>query len=435
MKNWLAKNRWSAWVLFLIIGLAIGRLTSTSNDESATVVVEESASEIWTCSMHPQIRKSKPGKCPICNMELILVETEVQEEESNSNELQMSESAIKLAQIQTTVVTKQNPEKKVYLLGKVKPDERLIFSQTVHVPGRIEKLHINFTGEKVYKGQKLASIYSPELITAQKELFEVLNNPNINSGLLAATRNKLKSWKFSDQQIKQLEEKGELQTNIDILSDYTGYVFKRNVTLGDHVMEGQSLFQIIDLKNVWMMFEAYEGDLSWIKKGDEVEIEIRSLPGKMLKGKVNYIDPFINPQTRVASVRVELKNSNTLLKPDMFANGVIKAKLPMDGNALLIPKSAVLWTGKRAVVYVKVINRKNPTFVMREVVLGEDAGDLYVVREGLMEGEEIATHGVFRIDAAAQLAGKPSMMNPGVGNDKKEKKEDHSGHNMEKKKN
>jgi len=442
MKN-ILKNKWITIGIVLILGIVIGNFMgggNSSNEETATHERDEVKAEIWTCSMHPQIQQDGPGQCPLCGMDLIPLDNSMDSEEALPDEVPMSDAAMKLAEIQTYVVKLEKPEKEIRLLGKVKPDERLMYSQTAHFPGRIEKLFINFTGEKVYKGQKLASIYSTELITAQKELFEVLKNESTSPALVDAARNKLKQWKFTDNQIARIEESGKVQTEIDILSNYNGYVMMRMVSEGDHVKMGQKLFKVVDLSRVWLLFEAYENDLPWVKLGDELSIELKSVPGEIFKGKVAFIDPFINPKTRVAYVRVEMNNAKGLLKPDMFANGIITSKLPIKEEVILVPKSAVLWTGKRGVVYVKIPNREHNSFIYREVILGEDAGDFYIIKKGLEEGEEIATNGVFKIDAAAQLAGKKSMMNPtggkvATGHDHSggdEKEMEMSGMNMEK---
>ncbi len=197
-----------------------------------------------------------------------------------------------------------------------------------------------------------------------------------------------------------------------MLSPISGTVMKRHVALGDYVKEGSPLFQLTDLKSVWVMFDAYESDLPWIKKGDHVALTIPSIPGQDFEGRVAFIDPFINPKSRIAKVRIELPNAGLRLKPEMFANGVLHSKIATSSKHLLIPKSSVLWTGKRAVVYVKVPERDSPSFIYREITLGPEAGNFYVVADGLAEGEVIAVNGVFKIDAAAQLEGLPSMMNP-----------------------
>ena len=419
----LINNKWVQITLVLVVGIIIGKfmfsgstpVAPSANEEAHAHVEDENG--IWTCSMHPQIQKETPGKCPICGMNLVPVDMDMDMEtyETNPNEVAMSDEAMVLAEIQTYTVRKERPEKELRLLGKVKADERLTYSQTAHLPGRIEKLYINFTGEKVYKGQKLASIYSPELVTAQKELLEVLKDENTHPVLVEAAKEKLRQWKLTKDQIIALEKSGKVKQEMDILSNYNGYVMKRLISEGDHVMEGTTLFEVIDLSDVWVLFEAYENDIPWVKLGDQIKIDLKSLPGKVFEGKVAFIDPFINPQTRVAYVRIELDNSKGLFKPGMFANGVMKSKLKNAEDVILVPKSAVLWTGKRAVVYVKIPNRKHNTFIYREVVLGTEAGDYYIISSGLTNGEVVATNGVFKIDASAQLAGKKSMMNPDGG--------------------
>ena len=405
----------------LILGIILGNIFSGGNSEVTTKngeheYVQDPVTKIWTCSMHPQIRMDKPGDCPICGMELIPLEgTSNTSGNIASNEIVMTEEAIQLANIQTSIVTKSNANKEIRLLGRVKPDERRLYSQVSHIPGRIERLYINFTGEKVYQGQKIVRLYSPDLVTAQKELFEAIRSKDIYPQLYTASRNKLKLWKLTDKQIDAIEKSGAVNEQVDIYSNYSGYVMKRNVELGDHIMAGGNLFDIANLNTVWVMFEAYESDIPWIHINDEVEFTIQAIPGKTYKGKVTYVDPFVSSNTRVAKVRVELKNPSNKLLPEMYANGIIKANLKNIKDAIMIPKSAVLWTGKRAVVYVKVPHEKIISFVYREIILGEDLGDFYIVKNGLKEGEIIATNGVFRIDASAQLLGQKSMMNPEGG--------------------
>jgi Cu(I)/Ag(I) efflux system membrane fusion protein len=370
----------------------------------------------WTCSMHPQIQQDKPGDCPICGMDLIpLASMDAGGEDVDPNEIMMTESAAKLADIQTLKVVKGNPEKSIHLQGKIHADERRIAELTARFGGRIEELFVNFTGQNVRKGQKLATIYSPDLVTAQRELLEAVALKQTRPGLYSAAKGKLKLWDLNDEQIKSIEAQGEPMLYFDILSPISGTVTMRHVTFGDYVKEGTALFKVVDLTNVWALFDTYESDLPWITINDKVEFSIQSLPGKSFEGKVSFIDPFIDAKTRVAKIRVELKNPKMEVKPEMFVNGIVHSKVAASEAQILIPKTALLWTGKRAVVYVKVPNRENPSFIYREIVLGPEAGNFYVVAEGLEEGEEIATNGVFKIDAAAQLQGLPSMMNPDGG--------------------
>jgi len=420
MKIKIDKRNFRNYALILVAGLVLGWLFFHGSENKTKAVPDhtEEAEEatIWTCSMHPQIRMDKPGKCPICGMDLIPLETlSASNKDINPDEIELSESAIKLAEIQTMPVRRDYSNKEVYLLGKVKPDERNIAELTSRFGGRIETLFVNFTGQNVSKGEKLATIYSPELVTAQKELIEAVEYKESNPAFYRAARNKLKLWDLTESQIDGIEIEGEPQNYFDVLSPISGTVTMRHVSLGDYVKEGNALFQVINLRRVWVMFEAYESDLPWLHEGDKVEFTVQSLPGESFTGKVTYIDPFLNPRTRIANVRVEVNNPDLELKPEMFANGIIKPRVSSTSKDLLIPKTSVLWTGKRAVVYVKDPDRETSSFLYREITLGPEAGDFYVVKEGLSEGEEIATNGVFKIDAAAQLEGKPSMMNPEGG--------------------
>ena len=404
----------------LVIGLSLGNVFFSSPSEEnheghQHEQTEQAAATIWTCSMHPQIQKDAPGDCPICGMELIPMINVNHGEEADPNEIQMTESAMKLAEVQTYIVEKGSPEKSVYLLGKVKADERNIAALTARFGGRIEKLYVNYTGQEVRKGQKLASIYSPDLNTAQRELLEAGKYKDSNPSFYQATRSKLKLWELSDSQIDEMETSHEPSIYFDILAPISGTVTRRDVAIGDYVKEGNPLFEVTDLSNVWIMFDAYETDLPWINIGDQIEFTLQSMPGMKHSAKLTYIDPFIDAKTRVAHVRVEIKNPEMNFKPEMFVNGILESKTAENSEQIIIPKTSILWTGKRAVVYVKIPNRKAPSFMYREIVLGPEAGNFYVVAQGLQAGEEIASNGVFKIDASAQLLGKPSMMNPNGG--------------------
>jgi Cu(I)/Ag(I) efflux system membrane fusion protein len=429
MKNIInnIRNNYKWAILVLIAGIFLGWLFFHPSGENGNSTNQEQkgheghdhdaeAATLWTCSMHPQIKQDKPGKCPICAMELIPV-SDMQSDQENvdPDEIQMTESAAKLADVQTLIVEKGVPSKELFLQGKVQADERRISELTARFGGRIEKLFVSFTGENVRKGQKLATIYSPELVIAQRELLEAAGLKEVRPTLYNAARGKLRLWDLTQDQINAIEDKGEPQLYFDILSPISGTVTRRHVTLGDYVKEGSALFEVIDLTHVWIMFDAYESDLPWINTGDGVSYSVQSLPGKSFRGKVVYIDPFIDPATRVAKVRAEQNNPGLTLKPEMFVNGTVESDFAGAAHEILIPKSSILWTGKRAVVYVKVPDRDHPSFLYREIVLGPESGKFYVVSEGLAEGEEIVVNGVFKIDAAAQLAGKTSMMNPEGG--------------------
>lgn len=399
--------------LLVAFGIFIGWLFfhSSGRQEAKDVhQLEADHGNIWTCAMHPQIRMPQPGKCPICGMDLVPL-TQTGSSSEDPDAVHLTKEAAELARVQTTKVSRHNPMKEVRLYGKVLADERLYQSQVTHVPGRIEHLFVNFTGEQVEKGQKLAEIYSPELLTAQQELLQTLKTKQLQPELYEASREKLRQWKLTDDQIASMENTGTIINNFNILSNTSGTITALKVRTGDYVSQGSVLFEIADLSRVWVLFDAYESDLTFLKVGERVNFSIEAIPGTVFSGSISFIDPVIDPVTRVAKVRVEVSNSRGRLKPEMFATGTVSASLQEYRNNIVIPGSSVLWTGKRSIVYVKTPGTDEPVFKLREVVLGPALGNSFVVTEGLHEGEEIVTQGTFSVDAAAQLEGKPSMMN------------------------
>jgi membrane fusion protein, copper/silver efflux system len=410
----LFSNKYVNYFLILILGTFIGWLVfhpSQKKEEKHVHSTEVAQGTIWTCAMHPQIRMEQPGKCPICGMELVpLVKSDATP--IDPSVIHLSKEAAQLANVLTSIVKKQKPVKEVRLYGKVQADERLFQSQTAHIPGRIERLSVNFTGERVNKGQVLAEIYSPELITAQQELLETVKTKQLQPELYEASKEKLRLWKLTDDQITKIESSGVVQNNFEVVSNTAGTVTARWVNAGDHVSQGSVLFDIADLSKVWIMFDAYESDLQFLHTGENLSFTLQALPGVKFSGNIIFIDPVIDPVTRVAKVRVESENQSGKLKPEMFATGVVSTTLNEYRNNMVIPKTAVLWTGKRSIVYVRQTGTDEPIFKLREIGLGPMLGDSYVVTDGLTEGEEIVTSGTFSVDAAAQLEGKPSMMNP-----------------------
>jgi Cu(I)/Ag(I) efflux system membrane fusion protein len=367
-----------------------------------------SKTSMWTCAMHPQIRMAEPGKCPICGMDLIpLVQNALQ---IDTGAIQLSAEAIQLAKVLTSKVIRGNPVKEIRLYGKVQPDERLLQSQVAHFPGRIEKLLVNFNGESVRKGQTLALIYSPELITAQQEMLEAVRTKQSQPEIYEAAKEKLRQWKLTEEQINTIENSGVVKNVLEAASSTSGIVTAIRVKNGDHIAEGTVLYDVADLSGLWVMFDAYESDLGFLNTGDKLTFTIQALPGVKFTENIVFIDPVIDPVTRVAKVRVEVNNKTGILKPEMFATGTVSSKLSGYYNDVVIPRSAVLWTGKRSIVYVKQPGTE-PVFRLREIELGPMLGDKYIVINGLTEDEEIVTQGTFSVDAAAQLEGKPSMMN------------------------
>lgn len=394
----------------LVLGIAIGALFLGGSSKPDFIGHEDhdhvlnEAGE-WTCSMHPQVRQSEPGNCPFCGMALIPVDNAGGDDPAV---LKMSNSAIQLANIQTSVVSLGNSERSILLNGKVTVDERRVKTQTTHFGGRVEKLYKNYEGQLVKKGEVVAAIHSPELISAQEELIEARKVAKSNPVLLEAARNKLRYWKLTPEQINTIEMADMPIHEFELLADYDGVITHKMVNTGDHLHEGGGLMHITDLSQVWVVFEVYEKDIDQVKLNDVIRFNSPAI-GQEIEAKVSFISPEVDPTTRIIEVRVEVDNRKGLLKPDMF----VKAQLSgSEGQALRVPKSAVLWTGKRSIVYVQ--KGSQPEFEMREVSLGKASGQYYKIVEGLEEGEKVVTNGAFTIDAEAQLRGKASMMNPAV---------------------
>lgn len=402
----------------LVAGLLLGWLLfgrgGERQEEQLEQALEESGTvEVWTCSMHPSIRREEPGQCPICGMDLIPVA-----DGGGSADMlgvRMTEDAMRLANVQTTVVSDRRGTKTLRLNGRVTADERNTYTQTTHVPGRVERLMVNFTGEQVKRGQPLAYLYSPDLVTAQEELLIAQKLQETQPALLEAAKAKLRSWKLSEGQVQRVLSSGKVSPNFPVTADVSGTVMEKKVSLGDYLQQGEVLYTITDLSKVWVLFELYESDLGWISEGDKISFTVAAIPGKTFEGTIDFIDPVIDPATRVTTARVTVENKHDRLKPEMFVTGQLTESREEGPAQLTVPRSAVLWTGDRSVVYVKSGDTGATAFELREVQLGPVLGDHYVILEGLASGEEIVTNGTFTVDAAAQLAGKPSMMSPEAG--------------------
>ncbi len=404
------KRDWILTISGLVVGILITALFFPAREVSHDESIHDHSEAIveWTCSMHPQIRQSEPGTCPICGMDLIPVSDALSSSAGHDHfSFSMSEEASALANVQTTRAAIKEAGRDLFLTGKVVLNEHNISSISANFSGRIENLLINYTGQEVERGQKLATIYSPELISAQQELLEANKNKNKFPLLYEAAKERLKLWNISETQIDEIENEGKVRSLFDIYATTDGIVESRYIAQGDYVTKGMKLFDIVSLKSVWVFLDAYESDLQWLNTGDHVTFTVSALPGEEFHSTINYIDPFLNQEKRTANIRLEINNSHKKIKPGMFVNATASSR---SEKALVIPVSAVLWTGPRSVVYIKVPNNDTPTFEMREVVLGARAGKEQIILSGLSEGEEVVISGTFAIDAAAQLRGNYSMM-------------------------
>ncbi|WP_283641936.1 efflux RND transporter periplasmic adaptor subunit [Croceibacter atlanticus] len=414
-------------VIYLIIAVLIGLFagwllfgtTSNSSSENKTSKeekhsLEEHRSEIWTCSMHPQVRQQEPGDCPICGMDLIPAESSATG--LAPNEFKMTENAMALANIQTTVIGEMSSSNSsIELSGKIKANDDKAATQPAHFNGRVDQLYVTSVGETVRKGQAVAKIYSPELVAAQQELITAYRIKDAQPQLYNAVKNKFMNWMIPESQLTEVLKTGIPKPSFTIYAQVSGVVTELMVNKGSHVMDGQPIFKVANLSTVWAEFDAYETTIQDIKEGQDISVVVKAIPNKIFNAKVSFIDPILNTSTRTIRVRATLNNKEDLLKPGMFVTGTIK--LDTDNNTqITVPKSAVLWTGEQSLVYIKT-TATSPTFIMRNVTLGRTVNDNYEIQSGLKIGDEVVTNGTFTVDAAAQLQGKQSMMNPTTGSD------------------
>ncbi len=389
---------------------------------------EESSEEvhtIWTCSMHPNIQLPEFGQCPICFMDLIEVAIESGAKLTNLRQVTLTDNARKLAQVEVTPVVRGAAATNVRMVGKVDFDETLVSSITAWINGRIDKLHVDYTGSQVRAGQPMAEIYSPEILAAQAELIEAVaaaGKLNGSDNLLlkqtinrteTAARKKLQLLGMTIEQINEIIARKNTSDHVTLTAPISGIVIKKEVTEGMYVKTGAPIYTIADLSKLWIILEAYESDLNAIRMNQLVEFSAEAFPGTQFTGRIAYIDPLVNKKTRTVRVRLSIDNPDLLLKPGMFVRAMAKSSPAgiADTLPLLIPVSAPLTTGKRAIVYVQLPDKKG-VYEGREIILGPRHGDFYEVASGLDEGELIVNRGNFKIDSAIQIQARPSMMNP-----------------------
>ncbi|MDY0042406.1 MAG: efflux RND transporter periplasmic adaptor subunit [Desulforhabdus sp.] len=428
----------AAMCFFLPTAVAQHEHGESTSGQPAGQSAEEA--QIYTCSMHPQIQLPNPGKCPICGMDLIPVKKTPRRgagETRSMRELTLSPYAEELAKVWTQPVERKFVQAEVRMVGFIGYDETRQAYITAWVPGRIDRLYVDFTGTVVRKGDPMVYLYSPQLLSAQQELLQSINAvkglgqsrfttmQETAQATVAAAKEKLRLWGLMPQQIEEIIRRGKPTDHMIIMAPISGVVTHKNGLEGMYVQTGTQIYTVADLSVVWIELEAYESDLTWIRLGQEVEFEVKAYPGEVFKGEVAFIDPFLKEKTRTVRVRLNAPNPDGRLKPDMFVHAVLRATLAEGGKVvvkptgnesppLVIPASAPLITGMRAVVYLAVPDQPG-TYIGREIVLGPRAGDYYLVRSGLKEGDVVVTAGNFMIDSSLQIQAKPSMMTPQGG--------------------
>ncbi|MGM0557221.1 MAG: efflux RND transporter periplasmic adaptor subunit [Myxococcota bacterium] len=425
---------WGGLVLMLVFGLAAGALffgggggdEQADGHQHAEGEGGEEGSTTWTCSMHPQIQQDEPGQCPICGMDLIPASSDDDSGETlEPDQIRLDERAKKLARIRTMEVERRSSEGAAKrLLGRIVPDETRVKTVTAWTSGRIDRLRVATTGERIRRGQVIADIYSPEIYAAHRELLSALDQlqrlsdaqsyaqTSAKSGV-ESIRRKLQLLGVTDAQLERMEKADSPWESVPISAQFGGTVLDRLVDEGNYVNAGSGIYRVADLSNLWVQLDAYESDLPALNEGQLVELEVASMPGVTFEGKISFIDPVVDPNTRTAQVRVEVKNPDGKLRPGMWTEATVMAEDAAPGGdepSLVIPESAPLFSGRRSIVYVEVPDKQVPTYEAREVKLGAKVGHVFPVIAGLEEGEKVVIHGAFVLDADLQIRGGKSLM-------------------------
>lgn len=415
-------------VALLAFGLGSWLQSDPNSAKQATDTHTHDAEEtIWTCSMHPQIRQPEPGQCPICGMDLIPVEGSTSSED-DERRVSLSERARILARIRTVEAQRLGSGRvERRLLGRVDYDERSLRTVTAWVSGRIDRLHVSTTGERVKRGQVIATLYSPEVYTAHQDLIQARQQlERLQAGAtpsasraaqaaLDAARERLRLLGVPSGEVRTMERAAKPSERVRIRTPFGGTVIERVATQGSYVETGSGLYRVADLSTLWVQLDAYESDLPVLKAGQQVSLRVDALPGEVFQGTVTFVDPVLDPQTRTARVRIEVKNQDRRLRPGMFVEASVQSDAAGSETPLVVPATAPLFTGRRSVVYVEAADTESPTYEAREVTLGPRMGELYPVLAGLQEGERVVIHGAFAIDADLQIQGGDSMMNDSGG--------------------
>ena len=355
---------------------------------------EPSGEEVayYTCPMHNSVRAKQPGKCPICGMDL----QAVTHQELGTGTIVVDAKRRQLIGVRTEPVERRELVRVIRAVGLVKYDETLVADVSLKYRGWVGELFADYTGKRVEKGQPLLTIYSPELRTAQLEYRDALATGRSDT-LRDSSRTKLLLWDVTEEQIKELEQGGELKQYIPVLAPMTGTVIEKHVVRGSAVEAGSRIYRIADFSTVWIEAELYESELPLVEAGKEVDVTLTYLPGQSLTGKISYIYPYLDPTTRRGRVRIEAENASGLLKPDMYAQ--VHFEIPL-GKQLAVPEDAILYGGDSRVVFVDL---GDGHFRPQRIQIGQRAGDYVQVLEGLKEGDVIVTSGNFLIAAESKL--------------------------------
>ncbi len=401
-------------------------------DISQSAGIEEGEDQLlgYACAMNCVPPLEEPGDCPICGMEMQAVYDDSGATDHFDHDpqrrLQMSEQAKAIASIQTSKVERRVPKKTIRLFGELAVSEDTLVHISLDVGGRIDKLSARYEGDLVEKGEELILLYSPELLAVQQEFLQAktslegLRETTLESvrrsseSVVKAARERLRLAGLSHDQIDEIAQSGEAREQVRLYAPVGGTVITRHLEEGQYSKKGERILTIARLDNLWAEIAAYESDLPWLKVGQPVTFSSEAFPGERFEGEVAWIDPVSSSRTRTTRVRLNVNNTRSMLRPGMYLTAFVEATLG-DDSKLIIPDTAPLITGERAIVYTADVREERPTYIGKEIVLGPRVNGGYIVNEGLNEGDLVVTNGAFQIDSALQIVAKKSMMSPSGG--------------------
>lgn len=390
------------FLFFLIIFVFLFYLSCSKKDELKI--------KYW-CPMHHQYISDKAGDCPICGMKLVPMEKEEHKEHISSSEekMKIQSEALQKSGIEKIKVWKGTLSLKINAVGIVLPDERRIKTFYSKVGGWIEKLYINFQGQYVEAGKPIIDIYSQELYNAQleflsaKKAYEEYKEKGFEEVkksvelLYESAKKKLLFFDVSKDFIEKLEKENLVQKTITFYSPFKGYVIGKDVFEGKRIEIGQELFKIADLSNIWIEGEIYENETPFVSLGQNCRVELPFDSSVNVEGKISYIYPYLNEETRTVRIRAEIENKNLKLKPSMYVNLKIKTN---EREGLILPQSSIIDTGERKIVFVET---QEDVFEQREIKVSFYSEGKALVEEGLKEGEIVASKGLFLLDSETKL--------------------------------
>jgi Cu(I)/Ag(I) efflux system membrane fusion protein/cobalt-zinc-cadmium efflux system membrane fusion protein len=452
----------TAIAISVAVGVGIGAWLMETPAEQPGMV--EESTTVYRCAMHPSVVSDKPGSCPVCGMDLVADRPEtsqpaggervidhyrapmdpnfvsrepgkspmgmdlipVYEDELSGvgGTVQIDPVTIQNIGVKTALVERRSLRRTVRTVGRVDYDETRVKDVNAKIAGWVEKLYVNYTGQEVSKGQALLEIYSPELVAAQEEYLTALDyqrrlensaGGDVAQGardLLGSARQRLRYLDISDEQIQRLKASGEVSRTMTLHSPQQGIVVHKAVLEGAHIAPGQHLYRIAELSTVWVYADIYEYELPWIQVGQDAEVELSYLPGRMFNGRVTYVYPFLESKTRTVRVRMSFDNADGALKPEMYANVEIAA--PVAEKAVVVPVQAVIHSGERRLA---VVSLGEGRFQPRELEIGVEANGFYQVLDGLREGDRIVTSSQFLIDSESNLKAAVGAMVSGSAAD------------------